>query len=77
MTDQVHLLTKNYRVHCEVFKVLLGHVTTGHPTLEDAKKTIKLHSIFYRSNGHFIKKLESHKKTMWLFSNNTNVKEKK
>ena len=64
MTNQVHLLTKNYRVRCDVFKALLGRIRMGHPTKDNADKIMKVHRVFYRSDGHFEQELESHKKTM-------------
>ena len=76
MTDQVHLLTENYRVRYEVFKALLGRIRTGHPTLGNAEKMMKLHVLFYRINSHFEQELEGHKKTMWLFSDDADVKRK-
>ena len=37
---------------------------------------LKLHILFYRINGPFEQELEGHKKTMWLFSDDADVKRK-
>lgn len=76
MTEQVYLLTKNYRVQDEKFKELLEHVRVGEPTKEDAEHIMKLHSVFYRADKQFKEKIENHKKTMWLFAKNTQVRDK-
>ena len=76
MTDQVFFLTKNFRVRCKRFKELLERVRIGHTTEEDADKMMKLHHVFYRADKEFKQKIENHKKTMWLFSNNNDVKRK-
>ena len=76
MTEQVYLLTKNYRVQDEKFKELLEHVRVGEPTKEDAEHIMKLHSVFYRADKQFKEKIENHKKTMWLFAKNTQVQDK-
>ena len=76
MTDQVFFLTKNFRVRCERFKKLLERVRVGRTTEEDADKMMKLHHVFYRADKEFKQEIENHKKTMWLFSNNNDVKRK-
>ena len=48
----------------------------GRTTEEDADKMMKLHHVFYRADKEFKQKIENHKKTMWLFSNNNDVKRK-
>ena len=37
---------------------------------------MKLHRVFYRADKEFKQKKENHKRTMWLFSNNNDVKRK-
>ena len=76
MTDRVYFLTKNYRVQCEKFKALLERVRKNLTTQDDAVKLMKLHHAFYRHNQDFKKHIEHHDKTMWLFSNNTEVRKK-
>jgi predicted nucleic-acid-binding protein/DNA replication protein DnaC len=76
MTDRVYFLTKNYRVQCEEFKALLERVRKSRPTQDDADKLMKLHHVFYRNNADFKENIENHKKTMWLFSNNADVRKK-
>ena len=76
MTDQVFFLTKNFRVRCERFNKLLERVRVGRTTEEDADKMMKLHHVFYRADKEFKQKIENHKKTMWLFSNNNDVRRK-
>ena len=76
MTDQVFFLTKNFRDKCKIFKSLLERVRVGHTTEEDANKLMKLHHVFYRVDKEFKHKIENHKKTMWLFSNNNDTKNK-
>ena len=76
MTDRVYFLTKNYRVQCKKFKALLERVRKSRVTKKDAKKLMKLHYTFYRHNPNFKKNIEHHDKTMWLFSNNADVRKK-
>jgi DNA replication protein DnaC len=76
MTDQVFVLTKNYRVRCKIFKRLLERVRVGRTTEEDADKMMKLHHVFYRVDKEFKHTVENHEKTMWLFSNNNDVRKK-
>ena len=76
MTDKVYFLTKNYRVQCEEFKALLERVRKTRATQDDAAKLMKLHYVFYRNNADFKQNVENHDKTMWLFSNNADVREK-
>ena len=76
MTDQVFFLTKNFRVRCKIFKRLLERVRVGRATEEDADKMMKLHHVFYRVDKEFKHKVENHEKTMWLFSNNNDVRKK-
>ena len=37
---------------------------------------MKLHHVFYRADKEFKQEIENHNKTMWLFSNNNDVKRK-
>ncbi len=37
---------------------------------------MKLHQIFYKVDEEFKVKIENHKRTMWLFSNNNDVRKK-
>lgn len=74
MTDRVYFLTKNYRVQCEKFKALLEHVRKICATQDDADKLMKLHHVFYRHNPDFKHNIENHGKTMWLFSNNKDIR---
>ncbi len=37
---------------------------------------MKLHHVFYRIDKEFKDKVENHKKTMWLFSNNNEMRKK-
>ena len=74
MTDQVFILTKNYRVQCEEFKALLERVRVGRTTSDDAEKMMKLHQVFYRVDKEFKDRIENHDRTMWLFSNNADVR---
>lgn len=76
MTDQVFFLTKNFRVGCKNFKHLLERVRVGRTTAEDANKMMKLHHVFYSVDKEFKHKVENHEKTMWLFSNNSEVRRK-
>ena len=76
MTDKVYFLTKNYRVQCEEFKALLERVRKTRATQDDAAKLMKLHYVFYRNNADFKQNVENHDKTMWLFSNNADVRKK-
>ena len=76
MTDQVFFLTKNFRVQCNRFNKLLERVRVGRTTKEDADKMMKLHHVFYRIDKEFKQKIENHEKTMWLFSNNNDVRRK-
>ena len=76
MIDQVFFLTKNFRVWCKIFKRLLECVRVGRATEEDADKMMKLHHVFYRVDKEFKHKVENHEKTMWLFSNNNDVRKK-
>ena len=76
MTDQVFFLTQNFRVRCKIFKHLLERVRVGSATEEDADIMMKLHHVFYRVDTEFKHKVENHKKTMWLFSNNNDVRKK-
>ena len=76
MTDQVFFLTQNFRVRCKIFKRLLERVRVGSATEEDADKMMKLHHVFYRVDKEFKHKVENHEKTMWLFSNNNDVRKK-
>ena len=76
MTGQVFFLTKNYRVRCEKFRGLLERVRVGRTTADDAEKLMKLHHVFYRVDKEFKDKIENHEKTMWLFSNNNDVRKK-
>ena len=76
ITDRVYSLTKNFRVQCEKFKSLLERVRKNRTTEEDAEKSMKLHYGFYRHNEYFKQNIEHHKKTMWLFSGNANVRRK-
>ena len=74
MTDQAFFLTKNFRVRCERFNKLLERVRVGRTTEEDADNMMKLHHVFCRADKEFKQEIENHKKTMWLFSNNNDVK---
>ena len=76
MTDQVYFLTKNYRVRCEHFKALLERVRKGDTTHDDATKLMKLHTVFHRNNSAFKKDVEDADHTMFLFSNNIEVRKK-
>ena len=76
MTDQVYFLTTNYRVCCKQFRELLEHVRKARMTKDDADKMMKLHHVFYKVDTNFKDTIENHKKTMWLFSNNDDVKKK-
>ena len=76
MTDQVFFLTKNFWVQCKIFKHLLERVRVGRTTAEDANKMMKLHHVFYSVDKEFRHKVENHEKTMWLFSNNSDVRKK-
>ena len=76
MCQNVYFLTKNYRVKCEQFKGILERVRVGKPTRDDADHIMKLHHTFYRSDKLFKDKIENHKKTMWLYSKNSQVAEK-
>ena len=73
MTENVYILTKNYRVRCKHFKRLLERVRKGNATREDAEKMMKLHHVFYKVDKDFKDNIENHGKTMWLFSNNADV----
>ena len=48
----------------------------GRTTEEDADKMMKLHHVFYRVDKELKQKIENHKKPMWLFYNNNDVREK-
>ena len=76
MTDRVYFLSKNYRVACEKFKGILERVRKGRATSNDANKIMKLHHVFYKSDSTFKDEIENHEKTMWLFSNNADVRKK-
>ena len=76
MTENVYILTKNYRVCCKLFKRLLERVRKGNATREDAEKMMKLHHVFYKVDKDFKDNIENHEKTMWLFSNNADVRKK-
>ena len=76
MTDRVYFLSKNYRVACEKFKGILERVRKGRATSSDANKIMKLHHVFYKSDSTFKDEIENHEKTMWLFSNNADVRKK-
>ena len=76
MTDQVFALTKNYRVQCKEFMELLERVRKGRANSDDADKMMKLHQVFYRADTNFKDEIENDEKTMWLFANNQDVREK-
>ena len=76
MTDKVYFLIKNYRGQCKEFKALLERVRKTRATQDDAAKLMKLHYVFYRNNADFKQNVENHDKTMWLFSNNADVRKK-
>ena len=77
MTQNVYLLSKNYRVASEKFRNLLARVRKGMPTKEDAKEIMNLHLHFYdNSDPDFVRSIESDEKTMWLFTNNAFKDEK-
>ncbi len=76
MTDQVYFLTKNYRVQCQIFKALLARVRKGDTTHDDATRLMKLHTVFHRNNSTFKQEVEGHDRTMFLFSNNIDVRKK-
>ncbi len=76
MTEQVYHLTKNYRVKDEHFKELLGRVRVAKHTEEDAKHIIKLHHSYYRVDKKLKKKIENHRKTMFLYSKTRQVADK-
>ena len=63
-------------MRCENFKALLERVRVGHTTSDDAEKIMKLHHVFYKVDKEFKDKIENHKKTMWLFTNKKDVREK-
>ena len=76
MMDQVFFLTKNYRGRCKKFKALSERVRVGHTTADDAEKMMKLHHVFYKVDKEFKGKIEKHKRTIWLFLNNNDVRKK-
>ncbi len=47
-----------------------------HTTADDAEKMMKLHHVFYKVDKEFKDKIENHERTMWLFSNNYDVRKK-
>ena len=51
-------------------------VSIHRATSNDANKIMKLHHVFYKSDSTFKDKIENHEKTMWLFSNNADVRKK-
>ena len=55
---------------------MLERVRVGRTTEEDADKMMKLHHAFYRVDKEFKHKVENHEKTIWLFSNNNDVRKK-
>jgi hypothetical protein len=59
-----------------MFKGLLERVRVGRTTADDAEKMMKLHHVFYKVDKEFKDKVENHEKTMWLFSNNNDVRKK-
>ena len=76
MTENVYLLTKNYRVQCKKFKRLLERVRKGMPSKDDAEELMRLHHTFYKTDKEFTSLIEKDEKTMWLFSDNPSVKAK-
>ena len=63
-------------MQCEKFKGLLERVRVGRTTADDAKEMMKLHHVFYKVDKEFKDKIENHERTMWLFSNNNDVRKK-
>ncbi len=61
---------------CEKFKGLLERVRVGQTTVDDVENVMKLHHVFYKADKEFKDKIENHKRTMWLFSNNNEVRKK-
>ena len=54
----------------------MERVRVGRATEEDADKMMKLRHVFYSVDKEFKHKVENHEKTMWLFSNNNDVRKK-
>ena len=54
----------------------MERVRVGRTTEQDADAMMKLHHVFYRVDKEFKYKVENHEKTMWLFSNNNDVRKK-
>ena len=70
MTENVFILSKNYRVENEEFRGILERLRVGHPTAGDAKKIMRLHLSNYEGHTSFLKQIYNDDKTMWLFPNN-------
>jgi len=63
-------------VRYKKFKALLERVRVGRTTSNDAEKMMKLHHVFYKVDKEFKEKMENHERTMWIFSNNNDVRKK-
>ena len=74
MTSQVYFLTKHYRLQGKKFRNLLERGRKFRVSVEDTEMVMKLHHVFYRSDSTFKKIIEDHKKTIWLFTNNNDVR---
>ena len=76
MTDQVYFLTEKYCVQYKKFRNLLWRVGKCQASVEDAEMIMELHHVLNRSDSTFKKSIEDHEKTMWLFTNNDDVRKK-
>jgi len=77
MTENVYFLTKNYRVKCRKFRKLLERVRKGRPSDEDAERIMNLHLHHYDDHDKdFVTSIETHPKTMWLFTKNEDKDDK-
>ena len=63
-------------MQCEKFKAFLERVRKRCAAQDDAAKLVNPHHIFYRHSQDFKQNIEDHNKTMWLFSNNADVRKK-
>ena len=74
MTEEVFMLTKNFRTSDEEDSNLMNRMRVGDQTTEDAERLMNLHTFYYPKS--FMNEIEDDPKTLWAYAKRDDMNKK-